>query len=322
MNNKTKLHMSTDEFRKAGYKAIDWIADYYEKIEDYPVMSQLSPNEIINNLPDNPPIVGKKFDDILKDMDLLMNGITHWQSPNFHAFFPCSTSGPGILGDLLSTGLAVNGMNWITSPSATELEIHMLDWLVKMLDLPEYFLSSSSGGGAIQDTASSSSLIALLAAREKTTKTNSNKAGCSGNLTVYTSSQAHSSIEKAVKIAGIGTNNLRLVKTDKNFAMDVEHLKQLIDKDIKDKLKPSFVCATVGTTSSTALDPVEKIGKICKNLNIWLHVDSAMAGPAAICPEFRFVNKGLSYANSYTFNPHKWMLTNFDCWSIVFCPSR
>tara|TARA_B100001248_G_scaffold59719_1_gene40929 strand:- start:1645 stop:3084 length:1440 start_codon:yes stop_codon:yes gene_type:complete len=321
MNNKTKLHMSTDEFRKAGYKAIDWIADYYEKIEDYPVMSQLSPNEIINNLPDNPPIEGKKFDDILKDMDLLMNGITHWQSPNFHAFFPCSTSGPGILGDLLSTGLAVNGMNWITSPSATELEIHMLDWLVKMLDLPEYFLSSSSGGGAIQDTASSSSLIALLAAREKITKTNSNKAGCSGNLTVYTSSQAHSSIEKAVKIAGIGTNNLRLVKTDKNFAMDVEHLKQLIDKDIKDKLKPSFVCATVGTTSSTALDPVEKIGKICKNLNIWLHVDSAMAGPAAICPEFRFVNKGLTYANSYTFNPHKWMLTNFDC-SIFYIQNK
>ena len=164
-------------------------------------------------------------------------------------------------------------------------------------------------------------MIALLAAREKTTKTNSNKAGCSGNLTVYTSSQAHSSIEKAVKIAGIGTNNLRLVKTDKNFAMDVEHLKQLIDKDIKDKLKPSFVCATVGTTSSTALDPVEKIGKICKDLNIWLHVDSAMAGPAAICPEFRFVNKGLTYANSYTFNPHKWMLTNFDC-SIFYIQNK
>ena len=228
MNKTSKLHMSTEEFRKAGYKAIDWIADYYDHIENYPVFPQVQPGEIRSKLPKKPPQKGKKYEDILQDMNTMMPGITHWQSPNFHAFFPCATSGPAILGDLISTGLGINGMNWVTSPSATELESHVLDWLVDMMELPNKFKSKSSGGGVLQDTASSSSLVALIAAREKASKGEINKNGDNGKLTVYTSSQAHSSIEKAVKIAGIGKNNLRLVDVDDSFAMDTGHLEKLV----------------------------------------------------------------------------------------------
>ena len=262
MNKTSKLHMTTEEFRKAGYKAIDWIADYYDHIENYPVFPQVQPGEIRSKLPKEPPQKGKKYEDILQDMNTMMPGITHWQSPNFHAFFPCATSGPAILGDLISTGLGINGMNWVTSPSATELESHVLDWLVDMMELPNKFKSKSSGGGVLQDTASSSSLVALIAAREKASKGEINKNGYNGKLTVYTSSQAHSSIEKAVKIAGIGKNNLRLVDVDDSFAMDTDHLEKLILNDIDNGLQPAYVCATIGTTSSTAVDPVEQLSLI------------------------------------------------------------
>ena len=313
MNKTSKLHMSTKEFREEGYKVIDWIADYYDQIEDYPVFPKVKPGDVRSSLPALPPVTSRKYNEILKDMDILMPGITHWQSPNFHAFFPCATSGPAILADLISTGLGVNGMNWVTSPSTTELESHVLDWLVDMLELPKKFKTSSTGGGVLQDTASSSSLVALIAAREKASKGEINDNGYNQKLTVYTSSQAHSSIEKAVKIAGIGKNNLRLVDVDESFAMDPNHLRELILSDIEEGLQPAYVCATVGTTSSTAIDPVDKIGPICKEFGIWLHVDAAMAGPAALCPEYRFINNGVEFADSYTFNPHKWMLTSFDC---------
>ena len=321
MNKTSKLHMTTKEFREAGYKVIDWIADYYDQIEDYPVFPKVKPGDVRSSLPTQPPVRSRKYDEILKDMDILMPGITHWQSPNFHAFFPCATSGPAILGDLISTGLGVNGMNWVTSPSTTELESHVLDWLVDMLELPKKFKTSSTGGGVLQDTASSSSLVALIAAREKASNGEINDSGYNQKLTVYTSSQAHSSIEKAVKIAGIGKNNLRLVDVDESFAMDPNHLKELILSDIEQGLQPAYVCATVGTTSSTAIDPVDKIGPICKEFGIWLHVDAAMAGPAALCPEYRFINNGVEFADSYTFNPHKWMLTSFDC-SVFYISKR
>ena len=321
MNKTSKHHMSTEEFRKAGYQAVDWIADYYDHIEDYPVFPQVQPGEIRSKLPKDPPQKGREYEKILQDMNTMMPGITHWQSPSFHAFFPCATSGPAILGDLISTGLGINGMNWVTSPAATELESHVLDWLVDMMELPNKFKSKSSGGGVLQDTASSSSLVALIAAREKASKGEINNNGYNGTLTVYTSSQAHSSIEKAVKIAGIGKNNLRLVDVDDSFAMDTSHLKKLILEDINNGLHPAYVCATVGTTSSTAIDPVEDIGLICQEFGIWLHVDAAMAGPAALCPEYRFINNGLEHADSYTFNPHKWMLTNFDC-SVFYVAKR
>ncbi|MBT3797143.1 MAG: aminotransferase class V-fold PLP-dependent enzyme [Candidatus Marinimicrobia bacterium] len=321
MNKSSKLHMKTDEFKKQGYKVIDWLADYYEHVEEYPVLSQVEPGDIRSKLPEKAPNTGRAHDEILNDMNILMPGITHWQSPNFHAFFPCATSGPAILGDLISTGLGVNGMSWATSPACTELETHILDWLVDMMDLPVKFKSNSKGGGVIQDTASSASLVALLCSREKASNGRTNENGSNGDFIAYTSSQAHSSIEKAVKIAGIGKNNMRMVDVDQNFSMDSSHLRQLIEKDISNGLKPIFVCATVGTTSSTAIDPVNEIGKICKEFGIWLHVDAAMAGPAALCKEYRFINDGLNYADSYNFNPHKWMLTSFDC-SIFYVADR
>ena len=321
MNKSSKLHMKTDEFKKQGYKVIDWLADYYEHVEEYPVLSQVEPGDIRSKLPEKAPNTGRAHDEILNDMNILMPGITHWQSPNFHAFFPCATSGPAILGDLISTGLGVNGMSWATSPACTELETHILDWLVDMMDLPVKFKSNSKGGGVIQDTASSASLVALLCSREEASNGRTNENGSNGEFIAYTSSQAHSSIEKAVKIAGIGKNNMRMVDVDQNFSMDSSHLRQLIEKDISNGLKPIFVCATVGTTSSTALDPVNEIGKICKEFGIWLHVDAAMAGPAALCKEYRFINDGLNYADSYNFNPHKWMLTSFDC-SIFYVADR
>ena len=321
MNKSSKLHMKTDEFKKQGYKVIDWLADYYEHVEEYPVLSQVEPGDIRSKLPEKAPNTGRAHDEILNDMNILMPGITHWQSPNFHAFFPCATSGPAILGDLISTGLGVNGMSWATSPACTELETHILDWLVDMMDLPVKFKSNSKGGGVIQDTASSASLVALLCSREKASNGRTNENGSNGEFIAYTSSQAHSSIEKAVKIAGIGKNNMRMVDVDQNFSMDSSHLRQLIEKDISNGLKPIFVCATVGTTSSTAIDPVNEIGKICKEFGIWLHIDAAMAGPAALCKEYRFINDGLNYADSYNFNPHKWMLTSFDC-SIFYIADR
>ena len=321
MDTHSKLHMTTDEFRNQGHKVIDWIADYYEHIEDYPVLSQVQPGDIRNALPSSAPQKGKPYHEILTDMDKIMPGITHWQSPNFHAFFPCATSGPAILGDLISTGLGIQGMIWATSPACTEVETHVLDWLIDMLDLPEKFKSTTTGGGVLQDTASSSSLVALIAARERASNGDTNKNGSNGHLTVYTSHQSHSSIEKAVKIAGMGKNNLRIINTDETFAMRPDLLRSQIEQDIQDGLTPAFVCATVGTTSSTALDPLEAIGKICKEFDIWLHVDAAMAGPAALCPEYRFIHEGIEYADSYTFNPHKWMLTNFDC-SVFYVADR
>ena len=321
MNKHSNLHMTTDEFRKQGHAVIDWIADYYDNIEDYPVLSQAQPGDIRSTLSDFAPQKGRPYDEILADMNHFMPGITHWQSPNFHGFFPCATSGPAILGDLISTGLGINGMNWTTSPSCTEVETHVLDSLVDMMDLPNKFKSNSTGGGVLQDTASSSSLVALIAAREKASNGQTNKNGGNQRLTAYTSSQAHSSIEKAVKIAGIGKDSLRLIKVDDSFAMNPKHLRKSIEIDISNGFIPAFVCATVGTTSSTALDPIEDIGKICIEFNIWLHVDAALAGPAALCPEFRFIHDGLEYADSYTFNPHKWMLTSFDC-SVFYVANR
>jgi aromatic-L-amino-acid decarboxylase len=308
------FHMTPDEFRRHGHAVVDWIADYYARIESYPVLSRAKPGQIRDSLPAKPPAKGETFDAILGDIEkLIVPGITHWQSPNFFAFFCSNTSGPSILGDLLSSGLGVQGMLWATSPACTELETHVLDWLVGMLGLPEKFLSTSTGGGVIQDTASSASLCALLAGRERATNFASNRRGCDGKLVAYTSSQAHSSIEKDVRIAGMGLDNLRLIGVDENFAMDARALAQQIDADRRAGLVPCFVCATIGTTSSNAIDPLPEIGRICRENNLWFHVDAAMSGTAALCPEFRHTHAGVELADSYAFNPHKWMFTNFDC---------
>jgi aromatic-L-amino-acid decarboxylase len=314
VSDEKSFHMTPDEFRRHGHAVVDWIADYHARIESFPVLSQAKPGQIRASLPANPPAQGEPFDALLKDVEtLILPGVTHWQSPNFFAYFPSNASGPGILGDLFSSGLGVQGMLWSTSPACTELETHVLDWLVVMLGLPEKFLSSSAGGGVIQDTASSAVLCALLAARERATGYTSNKKGSDGRLVAYASAQTHSSLEKAAMIAGLGSDNLRLIEVDENFAMRPEALARQIDADKLAGLVPCFVCATVGTTSSNAMDPVAQIAQVCGPHNLWLHVDAAMSGTAALCPEFRHWQNGVELADSYNFNPHKWMAVNFDC---------
>jgi aromatic-L-amino-acid decarboxylase len=306
--------MTPDEFRRYGHAVVDWIADYQSRVESFPVLSQVKPGQIRASLPQTPPQQGEPFDTVLRDVEkLILPGVTHWQSPNFFAYFPCNASGPGILGDLLSSGLGVQGMLWSTSPACTELETHVMDWLVGMMGLPEKFLSSKTGGGVIQDTASSAALCALLAGRERATNYASNKKGATGKLVAYASTQTHSSLEKAAMISGLGSENLRLIEVDKASAMRPEALERQIEADRNAGLTPCFVCATVGTTSSNAMDPVAAIAEICRRYNIWLHVDAAMSGTAMLCPEFRHLQKGVELADSYNFNPHKWMAVNFDC---------
>ena len=314
MTSKTTPHMSSDEFRRWGHATVDWVADYLERLEEFPVLSQVHPGDIRASLPEAAPKEGEDFGKVLADLDeVILPGITHWQSPNFYAYFPGSSSGPSILGDLVSSGLGVQGMLWATSPACTELETHVLDWLVDMLALPEQFKSSSTGGGVIQDAASSASLCAVLAARERATEFESNARGLRRPVTVYASAQTHSSVEKAVRIAGIGDENLRSIEVDESFALCPEALEEAIKADVATGRLPAMVCATVGTTSSTAIDPVRAIGEICQRHGVWLHVDAALAGTAALCPELRHLQDGLELADSYCFNPHKWMFTNFDC---------
>lgn len=314
MPDRQHFHMSPEEFRRWGHAVVDWIAGYQQRVEALPVVSQAKPGQIRARLPPEAPARGEPFDAVLKDLEeLILPGVTHWQSPNFFAFFPANTSGPSILGELLSAGLGVQGMLWATSPACTELETHVLDWLVEMLGLPAAFKSGGPGGGVIQDTASSATLCALLAARERATGFQSNERGCDGQLVAYASTQAHSSVEKAVKIAGLGRQNLRLIEVDDCFALRPDALERQITQDRRAGRTPCFTCATVGTTSSNALDPLPEIGRICRAHNLWLHVDAAMSGTAALCPEFRHLQAGLAGADSYAFNPHKWMFTNFDC---------
>ncbi len=306
--------MSPAQFREEGKKIIDWIADYYEHIENYPVLSQVNPGEVISSLPENPPQKGEPMEEMIRDIEKkIMPGITHWQSPNFYAYFPSNTSFPSILGDLVSSGLGVQGMIWATSPAATELETRVLDWLAEMMGMPEKFKSTSTGGGVIQDTASTSALTAVIAARERATNFEANQKGARQNLVAYISTQTHSSLEKAIKMAGIGKENLRLINVDENFAMKPELLNAQIQKDKKAGFLPFFICGALGTTSSNAMDPLRKIGEIAQKENCWFHIDGAMSGTAMLCPEFRFLMDGVELADSFVFNPHKWMFTNFDC---------
>lgn len=306
--------MSPEAFRRHGHALIDWIADYHARVEELPVRPSVEPGAVRDLLPDAPPRTGESFDAMLQDVEEhILPGLLHWQSPNFFGYFPANVSGPSILGELLSAGLGVQGMLWATSPACTELETHVLDWLVDMLALPDGFTSTADGGGVIQDSASSASLCALLAARERATDGATNATGTAGRLVAYASTQAHSSVEKAVTIAGLGREQLRRIDVDDTYAMRPEALADQIAQDRADGLIPCFVCATVGTTSSNAMDPLPALGRTCREEDLWLHVDAAMAGTAALCPEFRGMHEGLEYADSYCFNPHKWMFTNFDC---------
>ncbi|GAA3652335.1 pyridoxal-dependent decarboxylase [Nonomuraea antimicrobica] len=308
--------MTPEEFRRHGRQVVDWIADYLAGIESHPVMSQVKPGEIRRALPSAPPERGEPFESVLSDLErLLLPGITHWQHPGFFAYFPSNASGPAILGDLLSSGLGVQGMLWVTSPACTELETVVVDWLAELLGLPGHFRTDAAGGGVIQDSASSACLVALLAALHRAGDGRVTEEGITRRYALYVSSQTHSSLERAARIAGLGAAGVRLVDVDpRTLAMDPAHLRTLLDRDRADGIVPAMVCATVGTTSTTAVDPVPEIGAVCRERGVWLHVDAAYAGVATVCPELRWLNDGVAeYADSYATNPHKWLLTNFDC---------
>ncbi len=300
--------MNNSEFRRLGYELIDWIADYFEHVEEFPVRSTAKPGQIKSVLPQEPPAEGEALDSAFADFrELIMPGITHWQHPGWFAYFPSNNSPASVLGELLSAGLGAQCMIWQTSPAAAELEEVVMEWLRRMIGLP------AGMEGVIQDTASTSTLCALLSAREKTTDYAINRAGFRAPLRVYASEEAHSSIDKAVKIAGYGIENLQKIETDEAYAMLPEKLENRIKIDLANGYKPACVVATLGTTSSAAIDPLEPIGRICSQYGIWLHVDAAYGGTAALLEDKRTMLKGAEAIDSFVFNPHKWMLTNFDC---------
>ncbi|MFA5366101.1 MAG: aminotransferase class V-fold PLP-dependent enzyme, partial [Candidatus Bathyarchaeia archaeon] len=300
--------MDNEQFRKHGHEMVDWIADFMENIEQYPVQPDIQPGEIKAQLPKTAPTKGETMQDIFTDFQkIILPGMTHWQHPCWFAYFPANNSPPSVLGEFLAAALGAQCMVWKTSPAAEELEEITMQWLRKMVGLPEGMV------GVIQDSASISTLVALLTAREKASKFEVNNKGFTEPLTVYCSEEAHSSVVKGAKIAGYGRENIRLIPADENFAMDTTELEKAIVADKAKNLKPACVCATLGTTSSTGVDPLKEIGKICKKYGVWLHVDAAYAGTAALLPEKRWIMNGVEYVDSFVFNPHKWMLTNVDC---------
>ena len=300
--------MDNEHFRRYGHEFVDWLADYMKNVENLPVMSRMNPGEIKAQIPAEAPSKAESMDRIFDDFKtIILPGMTHWQHPGWHAYFPANNSPASVLAEMLTAGLGAQGMVWQTSPAAAELEDAVLEWLRKMLGLPEGM------AGVIQDTASTATLCALLSAREKATDFESNEIGLKRGLTVYASEETHSSIEKGVKIAGYGRDNLRLIPTDAEFALIPGKLEEAIRKDKEQGLQPACVVATLGTTSSTAVDPLRAIGGIARRHGAWLHVDAAYAGTAAVLPEMRWMLDGAEFMDSFVFNPHKWMLTNFDC---------
>ena len=301
----TSYHMSPEAFRKNGHALIDWIAGYMESVENLPVQSTVEPGEIRQKIPESAPEIPESFDALLADLDsVVMPGVTHWQSPNWFAYFPANSSPPAVLGELATAGLAVQGMLWSTSPAATEIESAVLDWLVELMGLPQSWKMSGPGGGVIQMSASDSTHAALVVARHNTDVPIERQV-------VYASSQAHSSIEKGARVAGF--SHVRLVEVDRQFALDPAALSAVIERDLESGLTPVFVVSALGTTGTGAVDPIGEIGRLARKYGLWHHVDAAWAGNAMICPEYRHHQPDLSNVDSYTFNPHKWMFTNFDC---------
>src|SRR4051794_15415019 len=306
--------MTPDEFRAYGHTVVDWVADYWVTLEQRPVLPSDPPGTVAAKLPPSAPVSGEGLDAVLKDLDdVVLPGVTHWQHPGFFAYFPANTSGPSVLGDLVSSGLGVQGMLWATSPAATEVETVVLDWLARLLGLPERFLSTGSGGGVIQDSASSATLVATLAALHRASGGQWRTDGVRRRFTAYTSTQGHSSIEKAARIAGVGDGQVRAIEVDDDLAMRPDALRAVLAADVAAGCTPAIVVATIGTTSTTAVDPLPAIAAVCREYGVWLHVDAAYAGSAAVCPELRWTHAGVEFADSYCFDPHKWLLTGFDC---------
>lgn len=302
--------MTPDEFRKHAHELVEWMADYMENVEKLPVKSQVRPGEIFKKIPDKPPFQPESFDILMKDFkEIILPGITHWQNPNFFAYFPANTSPASVLAEMITATLGAQCMIWETSPAAAELEEKMMIWLRDLIGLPSGF------EGVIQDSASTATLTAILTAREKATGFSGNIEGLnkSSCLKVYCSGQTHSSVEKGIKISGIGRKNLVKIPVSDDFSMDTEKLKEAISSDRKNGHTPCCVVASLGTTGTTAIDNLKAIGKICHENDVWLHVDAAMAGTALILPEFQWMLEGKEFIDSFVFNPHKWMFTNFDC---------
>jgi len=302
--------MTPEEFARHGHAVVDRIARYMKEVESYPVRSRVKPGEILAGLEAVAPEHGESMETILEDFEsVILPGMTHWSHPSFFAYFPANTSGPSILGEFLTAGLGAQCMMWETSPAAAELEERVLEWLRDAMGLP------GGWSGVIQDTASTATLCALLSAREKVTGFKANREGVAragAPLTVYASTEIHSSIPKGVKIAGYGEEALRLIPVDEGMAMNPAALEEAVEADRKLGLRPACVVACLGTTSATAFDPLKAISRITRKHDIWLHVDAAMAGSAALLPEMQWMVDGVEDADSYVFNPHKWLFTNFD----------
>ena len=305
------LDRDVDEFRRAGHKAVDWIADYFANIDRYDVLSRVAPGEIQSRFGPSAPETGKSYDELLRDFESkILPGVTHWNHPAFFAYFSITGSQAGVLADLFSAALNVNGMLWKTSPAVTELEVKMLDWLRDALGLPDGLF------GIINDTASINSFLALAAARESlglSIRTEGMTGRTMPQLRVYCSDQAHSSIDKGALALGFGTRGIRKIESDHLYRMNPRALADAIASDRAEGVVPCAIVATIGTTSTASIDPLREIGMIAQRENIWLHVDAAYAGSAAIVPEFRDLWRGIERADSIVINPHKWLFTQFDC---------
>ncbi|KQK16481.1 hypothetical protein BRADI_1g28960v3 [Brachypodium distachyon] len=314
--------MDEEQLRECGHRMVDFIADYYKSIETYPVLSQVQPGYLKELLPDSAPNQPDTLDALFDDIrEKIVPGVTHWQSPNYFAYYPSNSSTAGFLGEMLSAAFNIVGFSWITSPAATELEVIVLDWVAKMLKLPSEFLSAALGGGVIQGTASEAILVVLLSARDRTLRKHGKKS--LEKIVVYASDQTHSALKKACQIAGIFPENIRIVKADcsMNYAVTPGAVSEAISIDLSAGLIPFFICATVGTTSSSAVDPLHELGQIAQAHDMWFHIDAAYAGSACICPEYRKYLNGVEEADSFNMNAHKWFLTNFDC-SLLWVKDR
>lgn len=304
------MELDNQSFRKKAHELVDWMADYLENVEKYPVRSQVAPGEIFKKISDSPPIENESIDQIFEDFkELILPGITHWQNPNFFAYFPANSSYASLLAEMITTTMGSQCMIWETSPAAAELEEKMMIWLRDLIGLPNSF------EGVIQDTASTATLCAIITAREVKSAFAVNQQGLQKKpiYRVYCSTETHSSIEKDVKIAGLGKENLVKIAVDDDLALQSKKLEEAIQADLLKGYIPLCVIAATGTTSTTAMDPIKEMGILCKEYDLWFHVDAAYAGTAMMLPEERHWQEGVELADSYVFNPHKWMFTNFDC---------
>ncbi|WCJ37647.1 Tyrosine decarboxylase [Euphorbia peplus] len=306
--------LDPEEFREQAHKMVDFIADYYKNIESYPVLPKVQPGYLQSQLPETAPYRPESFDTILKDIENhIIPGLTHWLSPNFFAFFPATVSSAAFVGEMLCTCFNTVGFNWMASPASTELEMVVMDWLANMLNLPKSFMFSGTGGGVIQNTSSEAILVTLIAARDKALA----EIGAHNlsNLVVYGSDQTHSTFFKASKLAGISPHNVRLLPTSlaNNFSLSPTTFQAAVKADIASGLIPLYLCASLGTTSTTAVDPIHSLADVANRYHIWVHVDAAYAGSACICPEFRDYLNGIELVDSLSVAPHKWLLSYLDC---------